>query len=68
MGGVHGIDDSELLSPEAGDPSQNERGNVMRYRWLLFVIRGTVVVTEILVQGQRCICRTDVNGHCNANA
>uniref|UniRef100_A0A915HN96 Uncharacterized protein n=1 Tax=Romanomermis culicivorax TaxID=13658 RepID=A0A915HN96_ROMCU len=30
MGGVHGIDYAKLFSPEAGNPSQNERGIVRR--------------------------------------
>uniref|UniRef100_A0A915K3Z7 Uncharacterized protein n=1 Tax=Romanomermis culicivorax TaxID=13658 RepID=A0A915K3Z7_ROMCU len=38
MGGVNGVNDAELLGPQASDPSQYQCGYVMRDRRLLFSV------------------------------
>uniref|UniRef100_A0A915LBP3 Uncharacterized protein n=1 Tax=Romanomermis culicivorax TaxID=13658 RepID=A0A915LBP3_ROMCU len=50
MGGVDGIDYAELFGPETGDPSKNQRGDVMQNGWLRFLVGGMVVGSEILIQ------------------
>uniref|UniRef100_A0A915J252 Uncharacterized protein n=1 Tax=Romanomermis culicivorax TaxID=13658 RepID=A0A915J252_ROMCU len=67
MGGVNGVDDAELLSPQAGDPSQYQWGHVMRDGWLLFSVRGAIVFTKILVQRERGVRCPNVHGHGDAN-
>uniref|UniRef100_A0A915JTK9 Uncharacterized protein n=1 Tax=Romanomermis culicivorax TaxID=13658 RepID=A0A915JTK9_ROMCU len=67
MGCVHDVDYAELLSPETGDPSQDQRSDVRRNGRLLFLVRGMVVIAEVLIQGQQSIRRANVNGHSNAN-
>uniref|UniRef100_A0A915IBR8 Uncharacterized protein n=1 Tax=Romanomermis culicivorax TaxID=13658 RepID=A0A915IBR8_ROMCU len=52
MGGVHGINYPELLSPETGDPLQDQRSDVRQNGRLLFLVRGTVVIAKVLIQGQ----------------
>uniref|UniRef100_A0A915KGP3 Uncharacterized protein n=1 Tax=Romanomermis culicivorax TaxID=13658 RepID=A0A915KGP3_ROMCU len=67
MGGVNGINNAELLSPQASDPSQYQCGHIMRDGRLLFSVRGAIVFAKILVQGEGSIGCTNVNGHSDAN-
>uniref|UniRef100_A0A915KHE7 Uncharacterized protein n=1 Tax=Romanomermis culicivorax TaxID=13658 RepID=A0A915KHE7_ROMCU len=50
IGRVDGVDYAELFSPETGDPSKNQVGDIRRNGWLLFLLRGMVVGPEILIQ------------------
>uniref|UniRef100_A0A915IBS7 Uncharacterized protein n=1 Tax=Romanomermis culicivorax TaxID=13658 RepID=A0A915IBS7_ROMCU len=68
MGGVNGIINAELLSPQAGDPSQYQCGHVVRDGRLLFSVRWTIKFAKILVQSERGIRCANVNGHGDADA
>uniref|UniRef100_A0A915I0V8 Uncharacterized protein n=1 Tax=Romanomermis culicivorax TaxID=13658 RepID=A0A915I0V8_ROMCU len=46
---VNSVDYAKLLHPEAGDPSQNERGNVRGYGWLLFLICSAIMSPKVLI-------------------
>uniref|UniRef100_A0A915HLE0 Uncharacterized protein n=1 Tax=Romanomermis culicivorax TaxID=13658 RepID=A0A915HLE0_ROMCU len=67
MGGVNGVNDAELLSPQARDPAQNQCGHVMRNGRLLFLVQGAIVFGKILVQSKRGVCCVNVNGDSDAN-
>uniref|UniRef100_A0A915KMR3 Uncharacterized protein n=1 Tax=Romanomermis culicivorax TaxID=13658 RepID=A0A915KMR3_ROMCU len=49
------------------DPSKDQCSDLRRNERLLFLVPGTVVIAEVLIQGHRSIHCANVNGHSNAN-
>uniref|UniRef100_A0A915IXZ7 Uncharacterized protein n=1 Tax=Romanomermis culicivorax TaxID=13658 RepID=A0A915IXZ7_ROMCU len=65
---LNSIDDTEFLSPNAGDPWQDEGSNIGRNGWLRLTIISAEISTEILIQRKQGVCCTNMYGHHYSNS